>query len=55
MIYSQFAKKCVPGVPVTDGERIGQVIRISKDKEKALVHFTDGMTEWMEYYKIELA
>jgi hypothetical protein len=34
---------------------MGQVIRISKDKEKALVHFTDGMIEWIEYYKIEIA
>ena len=53
MIYRQF-KQCKPGTHVADNERTGVVIKISQDKEKALMRFSDGMTEWVEYYKIEL-
>ena len=55
MIYSQFRKNCHTGSIVTDHDRLGQVIKISQDKEKALVRFSDGMTEWIEYYRIEFA
>ena len=53
MIYGKF-KQCKPGTQVADNERTGVVIKISQDKEKALVRFSDGMTEWVEYYKIEM-
>lgn len=55
MTYSQFRKCCHTGAIVTDRERLGQIIKISQDKEKALVRFSDGMTEWIEYYRIEFA
>lgn len=55
MIYGQFKRECLPGTQVRDGNRTGHVIKISKDKEKVLVRFSDGMTEWIEYYKIEMA
>lgn len=54
MFINQFSK-CRPGTMVTDGQRIGRIIRISNDKSKALVMFTDGYKEWIEYYKIEVA
>ena len=49
----QIKKQVTPGVTVKDDERTGIVIKISQDKEKALVRFPDG-TEWIEYYKIEI-
>lgn len=54
MIYGQFKRECQVGTQVKDGQRTGQVLKLSKDKEKALVKFSDGMTEWIEYYKIEM-
>ena len=54
MIYSQFSKRCHAGSIVTDRERTGQVLKISQNKEKALVRFPDGV-EWIEYYRIEFA
>ena len=54
MTYGQFKRQCTPGTHVTDDERTGTVIKISQDQEKALVRFDDGMTEWIEYYKIEI-
>ena len=53
MTYGKFKKKVTPGTHVKDDERTGIVIKISQDKEKALVRFPDG-TEWIEYYKIEI-
>lgn len=55
MIYGKFKNKCKPGTHVTNHSRTGIVIRISQDKEKALVRFSNGITEWIEYYKIELS
>lgn len=55
MTYGQFKRQCSPGTHVTDEERTSIVIKISQDKEKALVRFSDGMTEWVEYYKIEIS
>lgn len=55
MTYGQFRRQCTPGTHVTDSERTGIVIKISQDQEKALVRFDDGMTEWIEYYKIEIS
>lgn len=54
MIYGQFKRQCKPGIHVKDDDRAGIVIKISQDKEKALVQFNDGMKEWMEYWKIEI-
>ena len=54
MTYRKFKNSCTSGVQVKDKERTGTVIRISQDNEKALVRFSDGMTEWIEYYRIEL-
>lgn len=54
MTYGQFKKQIKPGSHVTDNERTGIVIKISQDNEKALIRFSDGMTEWIEYYKIEI-
>ena len=54
MIYGKFKNQCKPGTHVADNERTGVVIKISQDKEKELVRFSDGMTEWVEYYKIEM-
>lgn len=53
MTYGKFKNQIKPGVHVKDDERTGIVIKISQDGEKALVRFSDGMTEWVEYYKIE--
>lgn len=54
MKYKKFRTECKPGIHVTDNERTGTVIKISRDNEKALVRFSDGMTEWIEFYKIEM-
>lgn len=54
MTYRTFRNRCVPGTAVKDTERSGRIIKISQDGEKALVKFNDGMTEWIEFYKIEL-
>ena len=54
MTYGIFKSKCKPGTHVTDDDRSGIVIKISQDQEKALVRFGDGLTEWIEYYKIEI-
>lgn len=54
MTYGKFKKQIKPGIHVKDDERTGIVIRISQDNEKALVRFSDGMTEWIEYWKIEI-
>ena len=52
MIYGRFINQCKPGSKVANLDRTGTVIKISKDHEKALVRFSDGMTEWVEYYKL---
>lgn len=54
MTYTNFKNSIKPGIHVTDDERTGIVIKISQDNEKALVRFSDGMVEWIEYYKIEM-
>lgn len=54
MTYGKFKHQCKPGTYVKDNERTGVIVKISQDKEKALVRFSDGMIEWIEYYKIEL-
>lgn len=54
MTYRKFKLHCHPGSQVTDGNRYGQVFKLRQDREKALVSFDDGMTEWIEYYKLEL-
>lgn len=54
MTYGKFKRQVKPGIHVKDDERTGIVIKISQDNEKALVRFSDGMTEWIEYWKIEI-
>lgn len=54
MTYRKFRSEVKPGCLVKDNDRTGSVIKISQDNEKALVRFNDGMTEWIEFYKIEL-
>jgi hypothetical protein len=54
MRIRQFINECSFGARVKDEHREGTVIKVSKDKDKALVKFDDGMTEWIEYYRIEL-
>lgn len=54
MTYKTFTTQCKPGSKVTDQERIGTILKISQNNEKALVQFADGMKEWIEYYRIEL-
>jgi len=53
MTYRKFSQ-CAAGTQVTDNKRTGRILKISQDSDKALVRFNDGMTEWIEYYKIEL-
>ena len=54
MTYRKFRTQVKPGSHVKDIERTGIVIKISQNNEKALVRFNDGMTEWIEFYKIEM-
>ena len=54
MIYGKFKHQCKPGIHVKDNERTGVIVKISQNKEKALVRFSGEMIEWIEYYKIEL-
>lgn len=54
MTYRKFINHCSKGTHVKDDERTGVILKISQNKEKALVRFNDGMTEWIEFYKIEL-
>ena len=54
MTYRAFRDQCKPGTKVKNHDRTGHIIKISQDGEKALVKFRDG-TEWIEFYKIELA
>lgn len=53
MTYSIFKEKCAAGTQVTDGERNGEVVKISQEMDKALVRFSDGTIEWLEYYRID--
>lgn len=52
MKYQQFIIANI-GMIVTDGDRTGRIVKKSKDNSKALVRFSDGYTEWIEYYRIE--
>lgn len=54
MNYMDFTEVCQPGTKITDGERTGHVIKISKDQLKALVKYSDGYTEWTYYYNLEM-
>lgn len=54
MTYGIFKHQCKPGAHVKDEERTGVVLKLSQDHEKALVRFSDGTAEWIEYYRIEL-
>jgi hypothetical protein len=54
MTFITFRNRCTPGTHVTDGDRTGVVIKISKDKDKVLVVFPSGSREWLYYYEIEL-
>lgn len=54
MIYEEFIT-CHPGTLVTDGDRTGRIIKFNSSKDKALVRFSDGFTEWIEFFKIEIA
>ena len=54
MNYRSFKEQCNIGTHVKDNDRTGVVVKISKDKDKALVKFDDGITEWIEYYRIEM-
>jgi hypothetical protein len=53
MNYHNFTKTSI-GTMVTDGDRTGHIVRKSKDNSKALVRFSDGYTEWVNYYQIEI-
>jgi hypothetical protein len=52
MDYRNFAEAPI-GLLVTDGDRTGRIVKKSKDNSKALVRFSDGYTEWIEYYRID--
>jgi hypothetical protein len=52
MVYRNFADAPI-GLLVTDGDRTGRIVKKSKDNSKALVRFSDGYTEWIEYYRID--
>lgn len=54
MTYRKFQNQCAAGTQVKSNERTGRILKISQDNEKALVKFRDGMTEWIEYYKLEI-
>lgn len=55
MTLTSFLKECTPGTVVRHihTKEEGRVLKISKDNDKALVHFSDGSKGWVEYYLLE--
>ena len=55
MTFSNFERYCKPGMPVLKEpqKKKGTVLRISKDRDKALVHYENGSKEWSPYYTLE--
>lgn len=55
MTIKEFQKKLKPGMRVTNraNSKVGVVSRISKDNDKALVDYENGIRAWDEYYLLE--
>lgn len=56
MTITPFQRHCKPGCRVfnTSKKKEGVVLRISKDRDKALVEYENGSKEWNNYYVLEL-
>lgn len=56
MTITPFQRHCKPGCRVfnTSKKEEGVVLRISKDRDKALVEYENGSKEWNNYYVLEL-
>lgn len=55
MTITTFQRQCTPGTAVLKepSKKKGTVLRISKDRDKALVLYEDATKEWSMYYTIE--
>ena len=55
MTITTFQRQCTPGTAVLKEptKKRGVVLRISKDRDKALVHYENGSKEWSPYYSLE--
>ena len=55
MTITVFQKQCNPGNRVYNNlkKMEGTVVKISRDRSKALVSYEDGSIEWNEYYLLE--
>jgi len=56
MKITQFQKQVKPGGIVFNRvkDKEGSVLKISKDRDKALVEYRNGTKEWNEYFILEL-
>ena len=55
MTITTFQRQCKPGMKVEKKprKREGVVLKISKDRDKALVQYENGSKEWNPYYLLE--
>ena len=55
MTITTFQGQCKPGMSVQKepNKRQGYVLKISKDRDKALVRYDNGSKEWTPYYTLE--
>lgn len=56
MTITTFQKSCTVGSMVQNmaSQEEGRVLKISKDHDKALVHYSDGSKAWTEYYLLQM-
>lgn len=55
MTITVFQKQCSPGIRVYNNlkKMEGTVVKISRDRSKALVSYEEGSIEWNEYCLLE--
>lgn len=55
MTLTTFQKQCKPGIRVHNKPKgkDGLVVKISRDRSKALVQYENGSVEWNDYYLLD--
>lgn len=55
MTIRTFQNQCTPGCRVLNRQSNGEgtVIKINRDRSRALVHYQDHSVEWNEYYLLD--
>lgn len=57
MTITTFQHQCKPGAEIINSlnKKKGVVLKISKDRDKALILYEDASKEWDMYYTIEFS